>query len=322
MAKDVPKTFMKILFITSNRIGDAVLTTGLLAWMVDHHPTAHFTIACGPYGADLFRAVPRLDRLIIMKKKRANGHWFDLWKECFPIKWDLIVDLRNSIVSRLLRADKKAFHHKGRGEHKVVANAAVLHLSPPPHPHIWVSAGAEDEATLILKGHSKILALGPAANWPPKQWPIENFVDLVERLCKIGGALENASVLIVADEHERSQIRPLLDAIPDRRRIEVIGRSLQLAAACLKRANLYVGNDSGLMHLSAALGVRTLGMFGPGYPDIYGPWGDRCAYVTTPETRDELLKRLPDISARSPNLMGGLKPGTVQNEAEALLRRP
>ena len=42
---------MKILFITSNRVGDAVLSTGLLAWLIEHHPEAQFTIACGPAGA-------------------------------------------------------------------------------------------------------------------------------------------------------------------------------------------------------------------------------------------------------------------------------
>jgi len=61
---------MKILFITANRVGDAVLTTGLLAWLVERYPDASFTIACGPYGADLFRATPRLERLIVMKKKK------------------------------------------------------------------------------------------------------------------------------------------------------------------------------------------------------------------------------------------------------------
>ena len=71
---------MKILFISANRVGDAVLTTGLLRHLVDTYPDAQFTIACGPYGADLFRAVPRLEKLIVMKKKPYNGHWLDLWK--------------------------------------------------------------------------------------------------------------------------------------------------------------------------------------------------------------------------------------------------
>jgi heptosyltransferase-3 len=116
---------MKILFITANRVGYAVLTTGLLAWLEQQHPQALFTIACGPYGADLFKGVPRLERLIVMKKKPLNGHWFSLWQQCIGTHWDLIVDLRNSVVSRLLFAKKRAMHTRGSGKHKVVDNAAT-----------------------------------------------------------------------------------------------------------------------------------------------------------------------------------------------------
>ena len=93
---------MKILFITSNRVGDAVLSTGLLASLVENYPEAQFTIACGPYAAGLFRAVPRLERLIVLNKKSWNRHWLELWKACIGTRWDMVVDLRDSIVSRLL----------------------------------------------------------------------------------------------------------------------------------------------------------------------------------------------------------------------------
>jgi len=312
---------MKILFITANRVGDAVLTTGLLAWLEKQYPTAHFTIACGPYGADLFRAVPRLERLIVMKKKKANGHWLDLWRQCIGTKWDLIVDLRNSVVSRLLRAQKRVLHTRGSGKHKVVDNAAVLGITPPPNPYIWITADAALEAQKLLPTDRPILALGPAANWPPKQWPVEHFIGLVKTLTASEGALANAAIMIIADKHEREQIAPLLQAIPDAARIEVIGRDLQTAAACLKHARLFIGNDSGLMHLSAALGTPTLGMFGPGYPHIYGPWGEKCSFVTTPESREELLSRLPNISARAPNLMQSLSVDSVVEAAKALLAR-
>jgi len=75
------------------------------------------------------------------------------------------------------------------------------------------------------------------------------------------------------------------------------------------------------MHLSAALGTPTLGMFGPGYPHIYGPWGEKCSFVTTPESREELLSRLPNISARAPNLMQSLSVDSVVEAAKALLAR-
>lgn len=312
---------MKILFITANRVGDAVLTTGLLAWLVEHYPSASFTITCGPYGADLFRATPRLERLIVMKKKKWNGHWLDLWQQCIGTKWDLIVDLRNSLVSRLLRAGKRATHGRKGCKHKVVENAAVLGLDPPPNPHIWIAPEAEREAEILLPKGSPILALGPAANWPLKQWPVKHFIDLVNALTAQNGVLSNAPVMILADKHEREQIEPLLQSIPDARRIEIIGRDLQTAAACLKRARLYVGNDSGLMHLSAALGTPTLGLFGPGFPHIYGPWGEHCAFVTTPESREELLASLSSQDPPPATLMQTLSVERAVEATKALLAR-
>ena len=312
---------MKILFITANRVGDAVLTTGLLAWLAHQYPSAQFTIACGPYGADLFRAVPRLERLIVMKKKKWNGHWIDLWQQCVGTKWDMIVDLRNSVVSRLLHAKKRATHTRGSGQHKVVDNAAVLGLSPPPHPYIWLTPEAEQEAAQLLPTDRPILALAPAANWALKQWPVAHFIGLVKALTRDGGALADASIMILADKHEREQIAALLQSIPDAKRVEIIGRDLQTAAACLKRARLFVGNDSGLMHLSAALGTPTLGLFGPGFPHVYGPWGENCAYVTTPETRDELLTRITTLTTDNPSLMGSLGVERAVAAAEALMTR-
>ncbi len=311
---------MKILFITSNRVGDAVLTTGLLAWLEQRYPDARFTIACGPYGADLFRAVPRLDTLIVMTKQKWKGHWVDLWKQCIGTQWDLIIDLRNSAVSRLLRTKKTAIHKKASGQHKVVDIGSVLGLTPPPNPHIWLTQDALREAERLMPTDRPVLALGPAANWALKQWPVGHFIEMVKALTGKGGALEDAAVMVIADKHEREQIMPLLQSIPDARRIEIIGRDLQTAAACLKRARLYVGNDSGLMHLSAALGIPTLGMFGPGYPSVYGPWGERCTTICTPETRAQLLALPPD-GTNDPSLMKSLSVERVVEAAKALLER-
>ena len=55
---------MQILFITSSRVGDAILTTGILKYLVDHYKTAKFTIACGPVAKGLFDNVPGLEAII------------------------------------------------------------------------------------------------------------------------------------------------------------------------------------------------------------------------------------------------------------------
>lgn len=310
----------KILFITSNRVGDAVLSMGVLSWLVDHHPNAQFTIACGPYASELFRAVPRLEKLIILRKRSWNRHWLELWRACVTSRWDIIVDLRNSIVSRLIPASKRFFYKRGTGTHKVVDNAAVIKVSPPPSPKIWLDDLAESSATDLVSSDCRIIAFGPAANWPPKQWPITSFVELALKMTAVDGLFPNAKVMILAEERERPQIAPLLNAVSSSQRVEVVGYNLLTAAACIKKCDLFIGNDSGLMHLAAAIGIPTLGLFGPGYEAIYGPWGTKCRVVRTPESREELLSRLPNMHARSPNLMQGLRVDTVYEAVSHLIK--
>ncbi len=310
-----------ILFITSNRIGDAVLTTGLLHHLVETYPSACFTIVCGPVAADLFRAVPGCSRLIVMKKKKHHRHWLDLWRACVTTRWDLIVDLRNSVVSRLLIAKKRAYRPAHRtDQHKVLDNAQALSLSPPPAPHLWLDKQALTQADAIMpKEGLPVLALGPAANWPVKQWQIEKFVELAQRLTDATGPLPGAPILITAAPHEREQVQPLLDAFGPQRRIDAIGHDLLTIGACLARCRLFIGNDSGLMHMAAASGCATLGLFGPGFETTYGPYGPRAAVVRTPESREELMSRLSWPGAFSPNLMGSLTVDAVFDAARALL---
>ena len=66
---------MKILFITSTRIGDAVLSSGLLADLAVRYPSARITVACGPAAAPLFAAAPRVERIIVMHKGHISAEF-------------------------------------------------------------------------------------------------------------------------------------------------------------------------------------------------------------------------------------------------------
>jgi ADP-heptose:LPS heptosyltransferase len=87
----------------------------------------------------------------------------------------------------------------------------------------------------------------------------------------------------------------------------------------MRRSALYVGNDSGLMHLAAASGAPTLGLFGPTQDKLYAPWGDRTAVVRTPESFEDLIR---DIGADHRTLgtrMDTLTVDAVENAARRLL---
>jgi ADP-heptose:LPS heptosyltransferase len=80
---------------------------------------------------------------------------------------------------------------------------------------------------------------------------------------------------------EAAMAQPVLAALPGA--IDLAGRlSLSEAAACLARMSLFIGNDSGLMHLAAAAGTPTLGLFGPSPVDEYAPSGRRAGFVVAP----------------------------------------
>ncbi len=307
---------MRILFITSNRIGDAVLSTGLLHHLVDTHPDARFTVACGSIAAPLFRAVPRLDRLIPLTKKSFSRHWLSLWLACVDTRWDLVVDLRNSAVGRLVASRRLALHRRVPGVHKVKEIAAVLGVSPAPSPTLWFDAQACEQADHLLPSDVPILAMAPTANWLGKEWPATRFAALAHRLTGPTGVLPGARVAVLAAGSEVERARPVLEALGDAA-IDLTGRTDPLAAAaCLQRAALYVGNDSGLMHIAAAVGTPTIGLFGPGFPETYSPWGTRACTVVSAEPREALFARW---KAGESGLMDGIAVDTVEAAAQRLL---
>lgn len=110
-------------------------------------------------------------------------------------------------------------------------------------------------------------------------------------------------IAVFGAENERASVQALLAAIPTQRTIDLIGKvDLATVHACLKRASLYVGNDSGLMHMAAAAGIPTLGLFGPSSEIFYGPFGPHCAHVRGPRSFEDIC-HAPDYDYRSQECM-------------------
>lgn len=302
---------MNILFITSSRIGDAVLSTGLLNYISQTHPDAKVTIACGPLATSLFEGYPNLEKIIPLKKQSYKRHWINLWNEARKTRWDMIIDLRDSAVSRLLKADKKFIFgkHIDQSQHKVIQAAKTMGLSDVPVPKLWFTKAQQDKANaLIPEGKSPILGVGPTANWIGKTWPADNFIEVIKFLTQKGGAMEGAHVAIFAAPGEEEAAEKVLASIPKAKQINIIAKTTPgEAAACISKCDFYIGNDSGLMHCAAATGVKTLGLFGPSYPNLYAPWGDHCKHITTPETFDQLIDYEGYTPQTAPCLMTTLK---------------
>lgn len=312
---------MDILFVTSTRIGDAVLSSGLLSYLVERHPGARITVAAGPLALPLFAAVPGLERAIPVVKRRFSLHWVGLFREVVGRRWDLIVDLRGSALAWLLWAGKRRVMAKGDPrEHRVRQLARLFDLDPPPGPKLWTAPAHERAALALLPPGPPVLALAPAANWRGKEWRVERFAELARRLTRPGGPLAEARVAVSAAAHERAQAAPLLAALPPAQRVDIVGVDLPTTAAIFRRCALFVGNDSGLMHIAAACGTPTLGLFGPSAIEQYAPWGERAAAVQTATPRDSLFG--PGYDPRTTNtLMDSLSVEMAEAAACRLLCR-
>jgi ADP-heptose:LPS heptosyltransferase len=92
-------------------------------------------------------------------------------------------------------------------------------------------------------------------------------------------------------------------------------------AACLGRCRLAIANDSGLMHLAAAAGAPTLGLFGPSDARHYAPRGPLAEWVRADEPAADLLSRSGQVDDAPGALMTGLPVVRVVDAAEGLLAR-
>ncbi len=274
---------MRILFVTSNRLGDAVLSTGLLDHLIRAYPHARITVACGPVAKGVFTRMPNLERIVVIAKQPYGRHWLPLWWMAAARWWDLVVDIRGSLLSWLVPTRRRAIMRPSTG-HKTAQLARILRVSPPPMPVAWFNAADAARVADLFPAGRPVIVLAPTANWAPKIWPAGHFVALFHRLAETHFPGAIPAVIAGPGEAEAAMAAPVLQALPEA--IDLVGKlSLPEIAAFLARSELFVGNDSGLMHLAAAAGAPTLGLFGPTNAAEYGPAG-RCALALTGPGRD------------------------------------
>lgn len=310
-ARAVPR----LLFITSNRIGDAVLSTAALEEAMARVPGAAVTIACGELPAPLFRATPALERIVTFRKE--HGRWMKLWRALAGARYDLAVDLRGSALTFLLPVRRRIVFRKSRGApQRKIDELAALMKAAPRAPVLHLDTAARADAARLAPDRP-FLALGAGANFIGKRWPPERFAELARRLTS-SGPLAGAPIVLLGgpgDARAHEEVKSAL-AAP----VHDLAGQLDLLAcgALLERAGVFIGNDSGLMHIAAAVGAPTLGLFGPSDERVYGPVGARARAIRSPVSYEDLVrdKFMPLIEH---SMMEDLALDDVEAAARALI---
>ncbi len=269
---------MEILFITHTRIGDAVLSSGVLRHLVETHPHAQITIVCGPLAASLFAAVPRA-RVIVMTKQPFDGHWMKLWQAVRGTRWDLVVDLRRSLVSYFLSVrERRVLGPADDSIHRVRYLSSVLDLAAPAAPFLYTAPAHRAAARALIPDGAPVLAVSPVAATAAKTWPAERFARVIDAALAPGRVCAGWRVALFGSPGDRAQVEPLITRLSQSPRpifpILIFNEPDLLAVhAALARCARFLGNDSGLAHLAAAAGIPVLSLFGPTDPVRYAPWG-------------------------------------------------
>ncbi len=284
----------KILIITSNRLGDCILSSGLNKYFKQKYSNCHLTFVCGTLPSELFKYCNFIDKLIVLNKKKYSLHWIYLWYKVFFTKWFYVIDLRGTGLSFFLLSKKRTIYRKSLNseEHKVselTRKVTGKILSPSFKIVDKINSRTEYlKEILKAKKNKKIIIVAPTANWIGKIWPIERYLELTNSLRK-KKIFCNSIFIFVGPSEEKLGSEILLKK--KRKYIyDLFGKlSVIEIFKIMEIADFFIGNDSGLMHMAALAKTKTIGLFGPSNSKKYGPWGKGNLVVSSPKTPDQLM---------------------------------
>lgn len=292
-----------ILIIKLRYIGDVLLATPAVRAIKAARPDVRVTMMVNRGTEDVLSGNPDLDEIMVLDKGSLAAQW-RLIAGLRRRRFDTVIDLtdgdRSAFLSWISGAPVRiGFNdeHRWRGRcytevvqpvpgvrHRIDRDLAALkplgvHPSEKP-PRLCLTGEEEARADQLLdrlgiRGDRPIIIIQPGARYWFKAWPYERFADLADRLASDYGC----QVLIGGSREEEALAQRIHEAAKSRP-ISMAGQAtLKQFAAIAKRAALFVGNDSGAMHIAAAVGTPMVALFGPSNPDEWGPRGDRVTVL-------------------------------------------
>jgi len=304
---------VKILFICSNLIGDTILSSGAIKYFIDQNKEAKLTFVVGPTAAPLLKNYNNIENIIIFKKRKFNLHWFDIFQKTYNAKWDIVVDFRSSVISYLLRNNKKYIFKKNHNIHHIEQLNSSFGFNCS-NLFIPTSDDEKNKADEDLDSSFKHIVIFPGGNWDPKLWSADNFNVTMKLLLE---KFHKIKFILVGSLKEKNKFyNELIKGIKEDLIIDLFGFNLTLTSAYMKKSDMFIGNDSGLMHLAVASKLRVISLFGPTDDNVYGPYGEGNIVVRTSESL-EYFKSLKIDENKS--YMNTIKPEIIIQKCEKII---
>ena len=270
----------RILIITLSNVGDIILTTPVIRTLAVEFPDARIDVMAGPKGKDMFSHDPRIFKFIAYDKHMPVSEKRRLQLKLKKLKYDLVVDLRNTVFPLLIgpkfrtatiqRFPKHVIHSTEKHLCRI-KTLGIKNLEKKSYLHITKEDEEYIEKLLKESGIADpVVVVNPGAKSHLKRWDPAFFADVCDALvreCKV-----NIVFTGVAEDEEI--VKNVIKNMKNVSYSLVNKTNIRQLGGLLKRARLLVTNDSAPLHLSCAVGTKVLAIFGPTDPRKYGPTGE------------------------------------------------
>ena len=304
-----PKDFTpkRILVVKLDHLGDVLLSTPVFSNLSQAYPDAELHALTGAWSRVVLEKHPEVSQVLEYNSPAFSRtaeptslkQTFQLYRELRRQKYDLMVELRGDwrilcfallwvtpkrLDRATLQVENKLGFPRFTGIHEATRNLDVLRKANIPTPiqttTFWVTTEDKKWASNFLTTQQidrerSLIAIHPGSPIPQKRWAPERYAKLADWLI----AQKRAKILFIGVKEEI----PIITEIQRLMRAEsnnIAGETtLTQLASILHVCNVFIGNDSGPMHLAAAVGTPTIGLYGPGDPTRFGPVGPQCQTI-------------------------------------------
>jgi len=290
--KEEEQNQRRILIVKPSSLGDIIHSLPVLWALRKTYPDAYIGWVVKDVWQDLLADNPLIDHLIILKK--GLGGIISAIRETRSLKFDTAIDLqglfRSGIITFFSGAKTRTGFSNARElapifyNNKVIVPQGHIHavdrymmtVSNPPLLNFPLYIAIEDaewakEFLMENNLYNKrpLIAINPSARWVKKRWPAASFSALINQLINE----LKAGIIIVGSKEDIPIAEEINSHVNERIAIATGKTSLKRLPALLANVNLLVTNDSGPMHIAAAIGTPVVALFGPTDHRLTGPYG-------------------------------------------------